>query len=62
VQAVAVVEREIPAQLPPQLTNGLKPVAMHHVGLERVEEGLDVGILAGRSAAGPLGPFDTSYG
>lgn len=50
-QALVVVVREIPAEFPPELADGLKPAAMDDIGLERVKERLDVSVFPGRPAS-----------
>ena len=47
-----VVVRQVPAELLPELADGLKLAAMDQIRLERVKERLDVGVLAGRPASG----------
>ena len=56
-----VLARQIPAKLPPEFADGLKPAAVHDIGLERVEERLDVGVLT-RCAAPRHALAHTAHG
>ena len=51
-KSLMVVVLEVATQLLTELTHGLKLPAVHEIRFERVEERLDVGILAGRAPTG----------